>query len=304
MYTIRRHFTLLALAGLSAATGCVEKQLAPPATAQTGAPEAPDQHGQSDAPASSGAPGKHSPAATADCTIWSSYMDGPYKYENNQWGHEKSAGGFEQCLLRRQLGGRTEYGWTWSWPGHDPSVFAYPQIIFGWKPWSGGNPTDPRFPMRVADARHLLMKYAVETSATGSYNLAPEIWITESGEWSSAANPRLITTEVMFWMDYQGKARPAGSIVDRPTLGDIQYELWRKDSIGDKGDGSGWAILTFKSPTIQHAGVIEIHSLLEYLVATGHVNREHFVASIEFGNEVMGGTGTTWVKRFEVEVRP
>jgi hypothetical protein len=76
------------------------------------------------------------------------------------------------------------------------------------------------------------------------------------------------------------------------------------DSIGDKGDGTGWTIYTFKSPRIQHRGSIEIHTLLEYLVEHGHVSTNHYVASIEFGNEIMGGSGTTWVEQFEVEVRP
>lgn len=251
-----------------------------------------------------GAPGKNAPGATADCQIWSSYFDGPYKYENNQWGHDKSAGGFEQCLLRREREGHTQWGWTWYWPGHDPSVFAYPQILFGWKPWSGGNPTDARFPLRVRDAKHVVLKYAVDMEATGSYNLAPEIWIIDSGQWSGAANPKSISTEVMFWMDYHGVAQPAGSIVDKPSLLGTEYELWKLDNIGDKGDGTGWTILTFKSPTPQHQGTIEIHSLLAYLVDAGQVNPDHYVASVEFGNEVMGGSGTTWVKQFEVEVEP
>ena len=300
--------SLLASLSLGAAmvpTGCVKKT-APatagsPAEAQTTESRGASGGGKA---STATAPGKNHPGATADCTIWSSHWDGPYKYENNQWGHDKSAGEFEQCLLERQVAGRTQLGWTWHWPGHDPSVFAYPQIIFGWKPWSGGNPTDPRFPMRVADVQHIVMRYAVETEASGSYNLAPEIWLTESGEWSTAPNPKLISAEIMFWMDYQGEARPAGDIVDRPRLGELAYELWKMDEIGDKGDGTGWTIYTFKSPRIQRRGSIEIHTLLGYLVEQGHVSADHYVASIEFGNEIMGGSGTTWVEQFELEVKP
>ncbi len=294
---------------MSAPLGCVKKHSARPESEQTapasessGAASTP-AHG-SGSSAAAGAPGKQAPGATADCRIWSTYFDGPYKYENNQWGSDKSAGGFEQCLLTRQVAGRTEHGWTWYWPGFDPSVFAYPQIMFGWKPWSGGTPTDPRFPMRVKDVQHVVLQYAVETTASGSYNLAPEIWLIDKGEWSSSPNPGLITTEVMFWMDYQGKAQPAGSIVDRPTLGGVQYELWKMDNIGDKGDGTGWTILTFKSPKVQPTGTIEIHTLLKYLVDAGQANPDHYVASIEFGNEIMGGSGVTWVKDFEVDVQP
>jgi hypothetical protein len=249
------------------------------------------------------APGAALPGVRADCTAWSSVVDGPYKYENNVWGSSKAKGKFQQCLLEREVAGRPERGWTWNFPGFDPSVFAYPQILFGWKPWSGGKPTDARFPMRVADARHITLHYQVETEAEGSYNLAPEIWLIENGQWSVAANPKLITAEVMFWMDYKSGARPAGTIVDTPQLDGVTYELWKADEIGDKGDGKGWVLYSFKSPTVQHQGTISVDQLLDHLVRAGHVDPNHYVASVEFGNEVMGGSGTTWIKRFEVEVR-
>jgi hypothetical protein len=248
------------------------------------------------------APGKGAEGVTAHCEAWASHVDGPYKYENNVWGSNKVKGAYEQCLLRRKRDGREEVGWTWTFPGFDPSVFAYPQIIFGWKPWSGGKPTDARFPLRVGDARHLALHYEVETEASGSYNLAPEIWITESGEWSEQPNPKLISAEIMFWMDYNEGARPAGRVIETPEFDGVTYELWKADEIGDKGDGKGWALYSFKSPTVQHQGTISIHQLLAYLAQKGHVDPNHYVASVEFGNEVMGGSGTTWVKRFEVEL--
>jgi len=197
--------------------------------------------------------------------------------------------------------GRTERGWSWNWPGFDASVFAYPEIEFGWKPWTGGKSTDARFPMRVSDVDHLLLNYEVETQATGSYDLAPEIWLIRKNP-SDAANPKLITTEVMFWMDYAEGARPAGKIIESPTLDGVTYELWKEDKIGESANGQGWLLLSFKSPTLQRKGSISIHTLLKYLVEHKLVNAEEYVASVEFGNEVMGGSGTTWVKRFDLDI--
>ncbi len=252
---------------------------------------------------SAAAPGKSAPGVTANCDAWSTAIVGPYKFENNVWGSKKTQAKFEQCLLTREGAQGTEHGWTWNWPGFDRTVFAYPQILFGWKPWSGGKPTDARFPLRVADARHVALHYAVETQAEGSYNLAPEIWLMEGGQSSASADPRRITAEVMFWMDYKAGARPAGEIISRPVLDGVTYELWKADEIGDKGDGKGWLLLSFKSPTIQHSGTISIHKMLEHLVEAKLIDPNHYVASVEFGNEVMGGSGTTWIKRFEVDVR-
>ena len=265
---------------------------------------APPRQSWSELPSGSSAPAKVGSGVTALCGAGATHVNESYKYENNQWGHKKAKGKFEQCLLKRTVEGRTEIGWTWNWPGVDPSVFAYPEIIFGWKPWSGGKPSDPRFPLKVGDIQYLVMHYAVETEASGSYNLAPEIWLTRGGQWSEEPNPRLITAEIMFWMDYKDTARPAGDVIDEPTIDGIQYELWKADNIGDMGNGKGWVLYSFKSPVIQHEGSISIHALLRHMIKKQFVRADEYVASVEFGNEVMGGTGTTWVKRFQVEVRP
>src|SRR5262249_21739206 len=145
----------------------------------------------SQAPASDDGPG-----VAKNCQAWATVVEGAYRYSNNEWGHDKAKAKFDQCLLSRTHDGRTERGWSWSWPGFDASVFAYPEIEFGWKPWTGGKSTDKRFPMRVGDVKHLVMNYDVETRATGSYDLAPEIWITTRNA-SDDADPKLITTEVM-----------------------------------------------------------------------------------------------------------
>jgi len=298
------HLSVALTLGL-AASGCAT----PPAPSRTEA-LAPTSNAhtpsQSATPAATApaatAPGKSQPGVTANCAAWSNVLVGPYKYDNNQWGYGKAKGPFEQCLLTRTVEGRQEVGWTWSWPGFDPSVFAYPEIIFGWKPW-GGAPTDNRFPMRVGDVELLVMHYDVETSASGGYNLAPELWLLQSGEAVPKGNPEGITTEIMFWMEHAGGAKPAGEVIDTPSYGGIEYELWKKDNLGDKGNGQGWLYYALKSPVTQRKGSMALHEVLANMVQKGQIDPEHYVAGIEFGNEIFGGSGTTWVKRFEVEAR-
>ena len=254
-------------------------------------------------PAPVAAPGRAEAGVIANCTPNARTTVGPYIYENNTWGSDKARDAFEQCLVERERDGRKEIGWTWNWPGFDPSVYGYPEIIFGWKPWSGGASTHPRLPIKVTAVKEMTMRYEVETRATGAYNLAPEIWLTDSGEVSEAPRPTALTTEIMFWMDYKNGARPAGSVVDTPEIEGVKYELWRASNIGNRGDGKGWTLYSFKSPTPQHKGEIKIHALLAYMLSKNLVSPQEYVASIEFGNEMMGGTGTTWVRRFEIEVK-
>jgi hypothetical protein len=108
----------------------------------------------------------------------------------------------------------------------------------------------------------------------------------------------------MFWMDHAGDSQPAGPQIDRPTFGKESYDLFHMANIGDKGNGQGWNIYTFRSSEIRHKGVIPVDALIAYMVDKKFVKPTEYVASIEFGNEVVGGTGTTWVKQYEVKVNP
>lgn len=250
------------------------------------------------------APGKHDPGVTAICTPAATLMVGPYRYTNDQWGSKKATAPFEQCLLKRAGSTGSQLGWTWNWPGLDLTVFAYPSITFGWKPWVGGPSTDPRLPVRVADLERLDLSYAIESRAQGTYNLAAEIWFTRARPATPEADPESITRELMVWLEAEGSATPAGSLVSTPTVGDVPYELWKADGIGKEANGVGWTILTFKSPSTRHRGTLPLHEFVRHLVEHSLLSPDEYVASVEFGNEVMGGQGTTWIHRLEVELEP
>jgi hypothetical protein len=248
------------------------------------------------------APGKYAPDVSSQCNSGYAVADGPYRYENNQWGSNKAQGRFEQCLLTRELDGTQERGWTWSFPGTDSSVFSYPEIIFGWKPWTGGKTTDPHLPSRVGDFAKLTVVYEVESQISGSYNLAPEVWITKRKVTSGEASPSSITAEVMFWMDSGGIARPGGERVANLDVNGEPFELWQQDGANGSGaSGSQWRLLSFKRATPQLKGRIDIPAFMRVLTDRQLIDPNHYIATIEFGNEVTGGSGTTWVKHFEVQ---
>jgi hypothetical protein len=43
---------------------------------------------------------------------------------------------------------------------------------------------------------------------------------------------------------------------------------------------------------------------LRYLLQKGLISANEYIATVEFGNEISGGSGTTWVKKYEVVVSP
>jgi len=250
------------------------------------------------------APGKYQSGVSSSCNGSYAVADGPYRYENNQWGSGKAQGPFEQCLLKRTVDGKQQRGWTWNFPGTDSSVFSYPEVVFGWKPWTGGKTTDPHLPTRVGDFKKLTLVYDVESQVTGSYNLAPEVWIVNRNVHNGPPSPASISAEIMFWMDAGGVAQPGGSLVAHTTVSGEPYELWQQDgAAGDASTGARWRLISFKRPTPLLKGAIDIPAFMRVLVDQGLVDPRHYIASVEFGNEVMGGLGTTWINRFEVQTQ-
>ncbi len=114
--------------------------------------------------------------------------------------------------------------------------------------------------------------YEVATEATGHYNLAPEVWLTREKPNAFAPNPSLISTEIMFWVESAGQARPAGGVIDHTVVDGKRYDLWRMEGAGDKGNGDGWRLLSFTLRETERKGTLPIDALLEFLVEAGQID--------------------------------
>src|SRR5690606_26712966 len=121
---------------------------------------------------------------------------------NNVWS-TPPAGASEsaQCVRVRRVSGTKEYGWRWDWPPESDALISFPQVVYGWKPWDGGESSHPRLPMRIADIGTLRLSYEMKTSAEGEHNLATTLWLTRSGATSPEPNPKDISTDLMVWTD-------------------------------------------------------------------------------------------------------
>lgn len=245
-------------------------------------------------------------ALPAACKAWgepsADRLVGAQRFLMNPWGQSKTQSRFEQRFVERRHDGRRQHGWYWYWPGLDRTVFAYPEVLIGWKPWSGGATTDTRLPIQVADAQALVVDYAVETRATGSYNLAISTWLSDVHAASSLARPELITTEIMVWPDYSPGATPPGRFMGEAALAGSPYELWLDRQHGSRfrGDRAGWTVLTLRGVGGSVAGQLPFGEMLADLVTRGLVRGDDYVTCVELGNELMGGAGTTFAETFTI----
>ncbi len=245
------------------------------------------------------------------CEASAQVKNGIYTYDNNVWGADENLP-WRQCILKKEEDGKTIYGWYWQWEGRAPNwVFSYPEIIVGWKPWGPQAPTHEAYPAKVKDIESLTITYDVSIDAYGQYNLAPEIWlISEKPESYPIEKPeQLITTEIMFWMDYTDSIQPAGSKVGELEFNGVSYDLWLREDHNNSGDTVSWTVYSLVSPKKQLSGTIDVIGLINTLAENGYdIDTEEYVATVEFGNEVMGISensrceGTTWVNDYSVDI--
>jgi Glycosyl hydrolase family 12 len=248
------------------------------------------------------APGRTEPGVTSDCVDYSITTQGPYQYQNNTWAQDKAKGPFEQCVVSRKIAGKTQLGWTWNWPGYDKLGFGEPEIIFGWKPWADHS-TTPLLPLRISDVRQLTVRYAVATAHTGKVALSLSLFVTDSSQ-ATAPNPRAIVDEIVVWLDYPEDESPVGTRAAELEVAGVGYEVWHTPNQGGRGDGMGWDLYYFKGPNQQLHGALQVQPFLDALLKKNLINGDRFVASVQLGNELMSGSGTTWVQDFGVVLNP
>ena len=229
---------------------------------------------------------------------------------NNTW--NKAAAGtyaWRQCLQTRQREGHTDYGWYWSWPGRD-SLYAYPEILIGRSPWRDTPSNDGRFPRTIADTRALWVDYDVESRHSGKRNLALEFWLTRGQPAGSPPDPHRIRNELMIWTEGSDVLVPAS---ERPlatvTIDGVRWALHVKPDWGvvsggvvDAGSGYHWQLITYHALTPAPAVRYDARKFFADAIERGLLEPTDTIEGVELGTELVSGSGSTWVRRFQLRV--
>ncbi len=236
--------------------------------------------------------------ARHDCLTkdWERREAGGYIVENNVW-NKGARSDYAQCVfLEAGATGGIRAGWAWEWNNPTNDVVAYPDIIFGKNPWFETS-TTKTLPVRIREAGELEILLEAENVGEGKRNLAFQVWLTNE----SAATPKSVTREVMIWLENNG-LRPAGAKIADLSLDGKALELWENPRHGDP-NGLEWNYFAFvyKTPLLQ--GRIPLTQILQYLIETGHVSPDEYLAGINLGNEIVNGSGQTILNRYAVRHR-
>ncbi|WOB05915.1 GH12 family glycosyl hydrolase domain-containing protein [Piscinibacter gummiphilus] len=256
--------------------------------------------GGSSAPAP--APATQLPACGDFATL---EVSGLGRLTNNTW-NKAAAGNFAatQCLQSRSVGATTQYGWSWSWPTNGSTVYAYPEIIVGWKPWDGGTSNHPHLPARINTLQRFDWQYDLSVSTGGSYNVATSLWITRTGATPTGTNPQDIANEMMIWTAGSGFP-PGGQRQPDANIGGQIFEVWYAQDWGDLSGANPnkWSYIAYRATVSTFAATLDIKAILADAVSRGYVNPAHYVSNIELGNEVMSGAGQTWINSLSATIQ-
>jgi hypothetical protein len=229
-----------------------------------------------------------SSAAIVSCRDWFLGQAGEYQVENNVWG-KGNITAYEQCVAIEPVQDGVRAGWSWNWPVDDGGVKAYPEVIFGWKPWFQQS-TTVQLPIRIDRLESARVAFDVQWTTTGVANLAFDCWVTSG--WPPTPQNR--TRELMIWLDNRG-IRPGGDAAERVVIGRHEFDLYISQR------AHTYVAFVATSPLL--AAELDIGEFLAHLVGRRYVAPTEWLASVELGNEIKGGYGQTVVERFSVRVQ-
>ncbi len=230
-----------------------------------------------------------------DCTDQALISSASYRAENNTWG-KGTLRGWSQCIgVGLGVDGTLVGRWTWNWSNSAGNVTGYPEVIFGQKP--GKQSTSNTLPKKISSIRVATVAYDVASTHTGSGNTAFDIWLTNTPNPSAFAVPP-ITHEIMIWLESYGGMRPDGILVEQATIDGSLYNVFVAENVGQ-----GWKYIAFLRATPRlGAATLDLTRFFSYIRSKGLATGDEYVASIEFGNEVITGAGETQLNAYAVSV--
>lgn len=181
---------------------------------------------------------------------------------------------------------------TWELPDVHSEVIAYPEVVVGQKPWDGAATSPAVTPLNSAE---IDLSYAYSIDATGTYSASLSTWVLDQPE-SSQEN---ITAEIMIWVENSGQVPGGELIASGVSLDGGTWDLWADAEGITAGDGSrGWDYFAFVRTAPQRSGTLSIDTFTDYLSTQGMMDTNSYLASLEFGFEVVNGSGTANMTNF------
>lgn len=221
-----------------------------------------------------------------------------FKVLNNKWGEWKLKKGEKYIQYLVELDNKI--GWKYFSPNKNRGVIGYPELFIGKSPF-GGESNSEHLPKKIEELNILNATYDVSMYIEPKkYNLAFDLWICKNAKNQTSD----ISHEIMIWED-RNVAMPAGRFKGevRTTSGTYRmYHTWM-DRTSENLGIPGWYFTAFVRKDRRRSGVVNLKEFINIMLFEGILNENHFVSTVEFGNEIYNACGYTIVNNYKLDIK-
>lgn len=200
-----------------------------------------------------------------------------YRVSSNAWGAGKLVEGVDYSTYVTFDPDNFEKGTSFSWkyPGSVGGVYAYPHIDYAAK--AAGVST------LIADIGKLSATYDVQLTNSADSTIAFDLWFNSkpNGGWTTT------NAELLIEVHATSRGRPNQSFV----LAGADFAGATVHVSNTSAAGASWKFIDVKMPTHTMSGTLSISDVIKGLVRNGVLTGKEYLASLQFGSEVLGGSG-------------
>lgn len=212
---------------------------------------------------------------------------------NNVWGAPED----EKLTSNIYLNPNGSLGWEWE--RNNPKLKPgsgvlpiYPSVRIGGSPWDKSQ--SQYFPIKWEDVRNLTLnaQYDYLEKPTGTYDLAYDIFFTDTDQFSSSPK---IKAEVMIWINATMK-QPENTYQGDFSDGANTYRLFH----WTMKDGRQYYSFLMKGDPLslgQHS--VNAKNLIDHIYG---LDPSWFIHGVDFGNEIMNGCGKIQINQVSVNL--
>lgn len=197
-------------------------------------------------------------------------LDGGYVLINNVWNKGAASGQYKQRVFQETINGGAAFGWQWQWSS-SLYVAAYPEVVYGDKPWDQPLKLVAQLPF-TAGSKNVTANFNIMLNASGVYNMAFSLWAITDPD-----NPKSsITHEIMIWNVNHGDA--------------------------SGGNSNTWIYIAFVARKPFLNGPLDMSTFIQYLLNKQILTTNHYITSIELGNELIRGKGIVEISNYSITI--
>ena len=212
---------------------------------------------------------------------------------NNLWGAPPE----EILSCEVYLTENKTYGWHWdrpdplTKPGINGCQPLYPNVRTGGCPWEPSIVAE--FPVKLSEVKTLQLdvEYSYSESPTGIYNLAYDMFLSDTNQASSDPKPE---AEIMIWLQHTLQ-QPADAYIGDVSDGINTYGYY---SFTMQNGRLYYAFLLKEQTPLKGQLTVDVKKLMDYL----ELDPNWYLHGVEFGNEVINGSGKIEISKNDVNL--